>query len=599
MGLQLAGLLVMLTLACAAAKPPPQDAVRPPQTDGHDEAVAKRLADLERLVGAQAVEILRLQLRIARLENNDALQMEILQNGLASPVVDVQVAVIREIGVLSPDKLQKFLPTLRQIVTRGSAAAAQVQAVDILSRFPEEEGLMLQAAGSGSADVRRAAAVGLRGFASEAGFGALQRLTSDADQSVRLAAIDGIGLSKHAKAADALMQIAREGAGDAELERAIQALGRKKIPAAFDIFKDRLSHKSETIRWACVHSLGELGDPRAVEFVRPLIAEDQTKTIREISIEVLGRLKDKPSVPALTKLLRADGDERLRSAACRAIGAIGAPEALEDLLAALVADRVEAVSQSAWEALQKISVDSLALEEKLVKGLIDRKRKAEIDFMLARIHKTRTLPEQKPDVRRIEILVAEFLMAEKDFKVALDYWKTLSADGDYPHGAYQLALCYREVGDWDGSVKLLKELLGKFKPDSAEWLSTKIELTRTLARKDPKACIEETFPMLASPALSAEARRELEPIQEQAVRAIALQLTLPDQKAAAQETLKGLGKKALGPVLSMIQRPGAQDAPALVEAGNAITGTTYPSTIVQDKEKFEIALKTWTAFLKN
>jgi HEAT repeat protein len=596
LGLQLVGVAVMAGVACAAS-PPPQDVLHPRQSTDHDDEVVKRLNEMERTVSAQAVEIFRLQLRVAKLENNEPLQMEILQNALASRIPDVQVAAVREIGALAQEKAARFLPALRQVISKNGPALAQVQALDILSRYPEEEDLVLQAAQSNWPDVRRAACIGLRGYSSDRGFETLQSMVKDADQSVRLAAVDGIGLSKHPKSGEALLRIARESTEDAELERALQVLGRKKLPASFDVFTDRLKHKADTVRWSCLHGLEELGDPRAVEFVRPFIGPDQPQSIREKAVEVLGRLKDLPSIQRLINLLR-DPDERLRAVSCRALGDMGSADAMEDLLAALVADREERVRHAAWDALQSISAAGLDLEEKLVHGLVERKRKSEIEFMMGRIRQTRAQPEQKPVVQRIEIAVAEFLMKDKDFKLALEYWKALSSDS-FIYGTIQLAVCYREVGDLDGSQKLLKELLPKLKADGPDALNARIELARTLCRKDPKAGIEEASALLATSSLSAEVRQDLEIAQEQAAKAIVLQLKNPAQKAAAIDLLKALGKKALAPILSLIQKNGTSDVAALIEAANAIAGTAYPPEILEDKSKLDAALKAWSAFLKN
>lgn len=591
LAVQCAGLVLVLCVACAATIAP-QDNGGAQQTHDLDEKLQKRVEDLERAVSLQAVEILRLQLKLAKLENNDALQMEILQNGIVSPIVEVQVAAIREIGALIPEKIAKFIPSLRQVLSRKNGAAAQVQAVDVLSRYPEEEDLILQASRSESAEVRKACAVGLRGYATNKSFDALHAMVRDAAPSVQVAAIDGLGLSKHARAAEALLQISREPMEDEQLERVLQALGRKKIPQAFEVFKDQLTHKSENVRWACIHSLGELGDPRAVEFVKPFIAESHSKDIRMVAIRVLGQLKDQTSVAALNKLLRSDSDGHLRAAACQALGDMSAPEALEDLLVAMVTDREERVKQAAWDALQKISSQSIELEERMVRGLIERNRKPEIDFIMGRIRETRKPAEARP----IQVVVADFLMAEKDFKVALDYWKALSADGEFGYDV-KLAICYREVGDLDGSIKLLRDLLAKAKADTADWILAKVELARTLLRKDPKGCVDEVFPLLASPNLNSEARKTLEPIQEQAIKTLAQNLRTPEQKAAASEALKALHKKALGPILSMINR--SEISEGLVEAANLITGTTFPPTIHENKEKLAEAIKAWTAFLNN
>jgi HEAT repeat protein len=576
--------------------------VVPPQSVEPDrlEKLEKQVSELQRVVSAQAAEIFRLQLRLARMEKAEAAEAEILQDALVSALADVQVASITEIGKLAPEKIERFLPGLRALIAPHQPAATQVQAINVLARFPQEEAAILLAARGDYPDVRRAAAAALGGSSSDRSFAALRELAVDSDRLVRSRAIDGIGLSKHPSAAEALMKIARESAEPPEIESAIRSLGRRKLPETFELFKERLAHESRLVREACIESFGQLADPRAVELVKPFLAESQPKDTRLVAIQALGLLRDATSVAVLSKLLREDADEYIRGAACQAIAAVGLSEAIEDLLAAFMSDRNERVRQTAWEGLLKIASASIQLEEKLVLAFIERKRKPDAVAMMTRIRQTRPDPANKADVRRIETQVAEFMMRERDFAQALQHWQNLAAGENAVREKLQIAVCSRELGDIDGSLKVLQETLPKLKADSAELFGARLELARTLLRKDLRACVEECHAALGSAALQADLKPAFETIRQEAVKGLVLQLAVADRRAFASEALKGLGKKALGAVLSMAGgSPSAELATGLVEAANLITGKSFPANALSDKEKREEALKAWAEFLKN
>ncbi len=85
------------------------------------------------------------------------------------------------------------------------------------------------------------------------------------------------------------------------------------------------------MRRAAAETLGQIGDPRAVE---PLIAALRDDGVRMAAIEALGQIRDPRAVEPLAAALN-DREYSCREAAAEALGKIGDPRAIEPLVAAL------------------------------------------------------------------------------------------------------------------------------------------------------------------------------------------------------------------------------------------------------------------------
>jgi hypothetical protein len=90
-------------------------------------------------------------------------------------------------------------------------------------------------------------------------------------------------------------------------------------------------------------------------------------------------------------------------------------------------------------------------------------------------------------------------------------------------------------------------------------------------------------------------KKELEPLQEKALRGLVLRLRNPEQKVAAQGALRALGRQALAPLIGVIQRSPAAEAAVFVEAANVVSGTAFSPSIVDDRVKLEEAIRSWNA----
>jgi HEAT repeat protein len=72
------------------------------------------------------------------------------------------------------------------------------------------------------------------------------------------------------------------------------------------------------VRRGAAWALGEIGDPRAVEPLLPLL-EDRKKDVRVAAADALGKLHDARSVGALSGALESEEEPEVRTAIRRAL----------------------------------------------------------------------------------------------------------------------------------------------------------------------------------------------------------------------------------------------------------------------------------------
>jgi hypothetical protein len=131
---------------------------------------------------------------------------------------------------------------------------------------------------------------------------------------------------------------------------AVESLGKTKLKLAVEpllsaLFNDRDS----AVREDAVRALGEIGDPRAVEYLFKVMREPGLRTV---TVEALGRIGDRRAVPLLIdvvtgtnppeagRTLAGCGDQwneeaNTQSAAARALGVIADERAIPSLVEAL------------------------------------------------------------------------------------------------------------------------------------------------------------------------------------------------------------------------------------------------------------------------
>lgn len=564
----------------------------------------KRLEELQKQVAAQGVEIVRLQLALARAEKDEKRRKEILRTQLGSAIPEIRSFVLRELTAEPPESAAEFIDLARVTLAGDAAAMVRIRAVQFLARFSQCEEIVLAGAADREPEVRAAAAGALRAFESEKSFHALRSMLSDHDQSVRMAAIDTLAYSKNPRAGADLAAALAAGQEEAVLERGLRALATLKASEAQDLFIAHLSHRSEAIQWACVQGLGALGDPSVADHVRPFLTAGVSRALREIAIMTLGRLRDAASVPDLARIARGDPEETLRIAACSALGQVGDESAVDLLLEIFVSDAAAAVRARAWDSLLAICGRDFARQARLVRRLIAMRRKAEADEMFTRMAQAHNGGEHGDRLRGLELELARFLMEEKEFHRALSRLKNVpGADGDLAL-VRDLAICYRQVGDHATSLKTLGEALAKLKPSDAMFGVLHVERVRTLtAQKEPAGALEEISRIATTlgSTLSDDARRALREEAAANTRSLLGELRNSDEaaRARASKTLRAYGRLTMPALLSAAREEASRDLRAfLLEIGNAVTGTRIDPKGTSHDEDFGAALEAWAEWIR-
>ncbi|OQW36970.1 MAG: hypothetical protein A4E19_14645 [Nitrospira sp. SG-bin1] len=227
--------------------------------------------------------------------------------------------------------------------------------------------------------VQESASAILAAIADERALTPLIKALRSSDWIVRMHAAKALGRVRHADAIEPLIPLlqdkvkaVREEAvaalaaiGDAAIPsllkalqhedwlvrlHAVESLGKAKSKRAAEpllsvLFNDRDS----AVREDAVRALGEIGDPRAVDF---LFTAMQEPGLRTLAVEALGRIGDPRAVPKLIDVLTGAGPPEVtrtvagcgdqwneemitRGAAARALGEIGDERAIPSLVAAL------------------------------------------------------------------------------------------------------------------------------------------------------------------------------------------------------------------------------------------------------------------------
>lgn len=181
---------------------------------------------------------------------------------------------------------------------------------------------------------------------------ALLSAMSDENAAVRLAAIQSLGEQGDPRAIDALVQTLRNDTDARVREAAAEALGQIDSPRAVPgLIAAFASEKVGEVRAKIAAALGEIEDPRAVEALAGGVRDPEVDVRREV-VQALGQLESRSAVPALIPALR-DSDVETRKRAAEALGNLESPDAIEALSAA-TKDADKEVRQHAVAALGEI-----------------------------------------------------------------------------------------------------------------------------------------------------------------------------------------------------------------------------------------------------
>jgi HEAT repeat protein len=563
-----------------------------------DDAEIKRLQDE---IVQLRLENLRLKLDIARREGKPEAEARELENALGSGHAELCEAAFREIANLTEERRKTFVPT---VVRRfeGGHVSFKVHAIAFLGPrdMPEAEALVLKAAADPLPAVRRAAAQALKPSVKEPAFRALVKLLDDADRDVKAAAIDALGVPRREAAVAPLVAALAAEKDEKILEKTVDALGAIGSVLAVDPLLALLDRKpSAELRWTCINSLGRIGDARAAARLRTYLEPEQPANVREVTIQALGKLKDADSLPRLGEILRRGPDESLRKEAAKAIALMGDLRMIESaLLPVYLVEKTEAVRLAVQAALETLAADRLDVHETLVAAFLKEARRGDAAAFCARLHSAKPAAELLPRHLALEESVASSLAAAKETKSAVDHYRRLLALApQHADARRQLAVCYRELEDFEAAAKHLQELAAALPRGDAEWWKIRLEglgLLQKLRNAEPQ--IEEAHALLqVNPPPHPEERRKA---LEQALREGTLRLIAPlaekDEaaRAAALAAVARLGKQAILTLAALLEE-GPPKPGAIAAAGNRITGTTFePSTA----EAAKAAAAEWRAW---
>jgi len=561
----------------------------------------KRIEELQRQLAGQAVEVARLQLALAKAEKDEKRRKEILRANLASAIPDVRSFILRELRSEPPETAIEFVDAARATLAGDAVPVVRVRAVRFLARFPQCEESVLQGAGDRDAEVRAAAATALKEFDSDRCFERVCALLEDREQSVRVAAIETLGLSKHPHAGGAILGALRRGQDDPVLERGLKALADLKHLVAIDFFVEHLTHRAESVRWASIQGLGALGDSRGGDHVRPFLGASHPRSLREIAIQTLGLLKDAKSVDEILRIARVDSEEALRTAACGALGQIGDESAAGQLLEVFIGDGAAGVRMRAWEALQSICGKDFGRQERLIRQLMRFKRKAEAEESFGRLAQGQQEgDEARARVKALERDLARFLMEEREYARALVHLKAIAPADDDPALARDLGVCYRLVGDHASALTALRQALAKAKPTDSITSELLVESVRTMnAQKEFGGALGEIERILgiAGLVLGDSARKELRDEAAVSARRLVAELRSPDEavRSRAAKSLRANGKLAMPGLVAAGREEAQRDLrPQILEACNAIADTRVDPKAAGSDDEFGVALDQWT-----
>ena len=558
----------------------------------------------ERLIKSE-IERLRLSLKVARLERKPEDELAHLVRALKSEFPEVFGEALRELALMPEERRVVAVPAVLKRFGQDDDPY-EIPAIEFLARVPSPEAraTVLRSTRAKSPDIRRAAAAALTTATDDAALAALVALLEDREKDVRLTALEALGASKRKEAVPPL--VALIGAErDAEIiKKAADALGSIGAPSAVDPLLDLLSKTDvKDVRWACIDSLGRIGESRAAPKLRPFVGPAQPMDIRQVTIQTLGKLKDADALPDLTRILRTDGTEFLRQEAAASIALMATPDAIQSvLLPAYLEEKAEAVGQTIWKAMLDLAGDSFVLNERLAASLLEKGRRTEAEQVCtARLHALKPDEAGRDRYLAFEEAIAKAAFTAGDARASLPHYRQLAAHA--PERAdvlQQVAACYRAIKDFDSCLSTLRELDARLAPREAAWWKNRMLIVGALKEAGtPEALIVETHALLLlNPPPHPEARVNA---LRKALTTGVLGLTAPlasrdgPERAAALAAVRKHGPKLIAVVADLLERAEGS-RPALIHAGNAVTGTAYdPGLKAPDARK--AAAAAWKAWL--
>jgi len=160
---------------------------------------------------------------------------------------------------------------------------------------------------------------------------ALIETLSDANATVRVAAVNSLGQLQDPRAIAALAKALREDTDARVREAAAWALGeiddRRAVPPLLEALK---TERVASVREKIVRALGEIDDPSAVAGITGVL-KDPSVAVRRAAVWALGELEDPAAVASLATMVR-DEDAEVRKHVAEALGNLDNPGGLDALM---------------------------------------------------------------------------------------------------------------------------------------------------------------------------------------------------------------------------------------------------------------------------
>ncbi len=180
------------------------------------------------------------------------------------------------------------------------------------------------------------------------------RFVDDSSETVRMRAIEVLGLMRTREAVEALVWALRREENPALRWRAAWGLGQSgHSQLALDELTTALNDDSPRVRRAALEAIGHIGGDRAVELISPAIKSEDPVT-RASAAQALGRSGDKA---AIAPLLELAGDEHggVRAAAIASLGGLPSTESLR-AIAKAAEDEDRTVRRTALHVLSRLNL---------------------------------------------------------------------------------------------------------------------------------------------------------------------------------------------------------------------------------------------------
>jgi HEAT repeat protein len=169
---------------------------------------------------------------------------------------------------------------------------------------------------AGHADsIRRNAAIDALSRGGTRSLPALMRALRHADTEVVMFAAGILGKTRDGTAVPELVRLL-EHIDINVAQQAAESLGQLRSPLAVDALCRALA-ADPWLRFAAVHALGEIGDPRAVAAIVPLLGDQM---LRAEVVEALGKIGSREALTVLVRQLRESSDAEAFNDCLRALG---------------------------------------------------------------------------------------------------------------------------------------------------------------------------------------------------------------------------------------------------------------------------------------